>query len=407
MGGKHMSKLYNDSRFRLIIFANIASSIGSGITMIAVPWLLVSSENGNEVFGYVTMGMTILSFLITPYIGSLIDKISRKRLLIFSKVFSLLLLFIFTLIGFLGIHYEVWHYIIIYMVGNLYYTIFYPTMFALNQEIFDKDQYKTLNGTMEVQGQLSSMIAGAVASILLMKWDLQFILLLDVFTYALAIYFYLKLPYTKTSVRKNKNVTTIKATEGLTFMLKRFSMFMFLSASLMPYIGVMITNYLFPVYLSDVLKTDGNIYGIQGMIYGLGAIFAGLFVPIIAKKLGDEKTIVYSVLTYTIAISFIIYTNIPGYLALMFFIAIGNSGSRVARNSFLMDNIPNEIIGRVDSLFRSIGLLLRIILLALFTGLVSSGQIFLCFLVLAGLLLLASASVVVSWKKGFLFHTNV
>lgn len=402
-----MSKLYNDSRFRLIIFANIASSIGSGITMIAVPWLLVSSENGNEVFGYVTMGMTILSFLITPYIGSLIDKISRKRLLIFSKVFSLLLLFIFTLIGFLGIHYEVWHYIIIYMVGNLYYTIFYPTMFALNQEIFDKDQYKTLNGTMEVQGQLSSMIAGAVASILLMKWDLQFILVLDVFTYALAIYFYLKLPYTKTSVRKTKNVTTIKATEGLTFMLKRVSMFMFLSASLMPYIGVMITNYLFPVYLSDVLKTDGNIYGIQGMIYGLGAIFAGLFVPIIAKKLGDEKTIVYSVLTYTIAISFIIYTNIPGYLALMFFIAIGNSGSRVARNSFLMDNIPNEIIGRVDSLFRSIGLLLRIILLALFTGLVSSGQIFLCFLVLAGLLLLASASVVVSWKKGFLFHTNV
>lgn len=402
-----MSKLYNDSRFRLIIFANIASSIGSGITMIAVPWLLVSSENGNEVFGYVTMGMTILSFLITPYIGSLIDKISRKRLLIYSKVFSLLLLFIFTLIGFLGIHYEVWHYIIIYMVGNLYYTIFYPTMFALNQEIFDKDQYKTLNGTMEVQGQLSSMIAGAVASILLMKWDLQFILLLDVFTYALAIYFYLKLPYTKTSVRKTKNVTTIKATEGLTFMLKRVSIFMFLSASLMPYIGVMITNYLFPVYLYDVLKTDGNIYGIQGMIYGLGAIFAGLFVPIIAKKLGDEKTIVYSVLTYTIAISFIIYTNIPGYLALMFFIAIGNSGSRVARNSFLMDNIPNEIIGRVDSLFRSIGLLLRIILLALFTGLVSSGQIFLCFLVLAGLLLLASASVVVSWKKGFLFHTNV
>lgn len=206
-----MSKLYNDSRFRLIIFANIASSIGSGITMIAVPWLLVSSENGNEVFGYVTMGMTILSFLITPYIGSLIDKISRKRLLIFSKVFSLLLLFIFTLIGFLGIHYEVWHYIIIYMVGNLYYTIFYPTMFALNQEIFDKDQYKTLNGTMEVQGQLSSMIAGAVASILLMKWDLQFILLLDVFTYALAIYFYLKLPYSKTSVRKTKNVNYNKS----------------------------------------------------------------------------------------------------------------------------------------------------------------------------------------------------
>lgn len=401
-----MNKLYNDSRFRLIIFANIASSIGSGITMIAIPWLLVSSENGNKLFGYVTIGMTILSFLITPYIGALIDKISRKRLLIFSKLISLSVLLIFTFIGFIANHYEIWHYIIIYLIGNLYYTLFYPTMFALNQEIFNREQYKALNGTMEVQGQLSSMIAGAAASILLIKWDLQFILLLDVFTYALAIYFYLKLPYAKTTKRKIGNEKAIKASEGLTFMLKRTSMLIFLSASLMPYIGVMITNYLFPVYLSDVLKTDGNIYGIQGMIYGLGAIFAGILVPIVARKLGDEKTIVYGVLTYTLAISLIIYANIPAYLSLMFFIALGNSGARVARNSFLMDNIPNEIIGRIDSLFRTIGLLLRIILLAIFTGLVSSGLIMLCFTVLAGLLLIASITVILSWKKGLIYRTN-
>lgn len=402
-----MNTLYNDSRFRLIMFANIASSVGSGITMIAIPWLLVSSNEGNEIFGYVTIGMTLLSFLITPYIGALIDKISRKKLLLFSKVVGLFILLVFSFIGFIGLPYEVWHYIIIYMVGNLYYTIFYPAMFALNQEIFNKDQYKALNGTMEVQGQLSSMIAGAIASILLSRWDLQFILLMDVFTYAFAIYLYLKLPYEHTSARKTRNLPEIKATEGLSFLLKHPSMFMFLCASLMPFIGVMITNYLFPVYLSDVLKTDGDIYGIQSMIYGLGAIFAGLFVPIVAKKVGDEKTIVYGVLTYTLAISLIIYANIPAYLSLMFFIAIGNSGSRVARNSFLMDNIPNEIMGRIDSVFRSFGLLMRIILLALFTGLVSTGHILLCFTVLAGLLLVASTFVVFSWKKGFTFSRNL
>lgn len=170
-----MKNLYNDSRFRLIIFANIASSIGSGITMIAIPWLLVSSSNGSKVFGYVTISMTIISFLITPLVGNLIDKMSRKKLLLTSKIICLLVLLLFALIGFVGLTYEVWHYIIIYMIGSLYYTIFFPTMFALNQEIFHTDQYKTLNGTMEVQGQLSSVIAGALASILLSKWDLQYI----------------------------------------------------------------------------------------------------------------------------------------------------------------------------------------------------------------------------------------
>lgn len=396
-----MKNLYNDSRFRLIIFANIASSIGSGITMIAIPWMLVSSDNGNAVFGYVTIGMTIISFIITPFVGNLVDKMSRKKLLIMSEIICFVLLIFFSMIGFIGLSYEVWHYMFIYMIGSLYYTIFYPTMFALNQEIFNKNQYKTLNGTMEVQGQLSSVIAGALASILLSRWDLQYILLLDVLTYAAAIYFFLKIPYTRNRVNHSKETLKSNGTEGLSYMLKRPAMFLFLFFSIMPFIGVMISNYLFPVYLADVLKASGSLYGIQGMIYGVGAVVAGILVPIIARKIGNEKTIIYGVITYTVAISLILIANIPVYLSLMFFIAIGNSSSRVARNSFLMDQVPNEIIGRVDSLFHSIGLLVRVVLLAIFTGMVSSGLIIYCFLVLSGILAIASVCILFSWKKGF------
>ncbi|MGG0664433.1 MFS transporter [Viridibacillus arvi] len=396
-----MGNLYNDSRFRLIIFANIASSIGSGITMIAIPWMLVSSDNGNTVFGYISICMTIINFLITPFIGNLVDNMNRKKILLISEFVCFLLLMLFTLIGFIGLPYELWQYTIIYMIGSLYYTIFFPTMFALNQEIFNKDQYKALNGTMEVQSQLSSMIAGALASILLVKWDLHYILLLDVLSYAAAIYFYMKLPYMGKSIDKKGETNKARVSAGLRYMMIRPTMFVFLVFSIMPFIGVMITNYLFPVYLRDVLKASASAYGIESMIYAFGAIIAGMFVPILARKIGNEKTIIVSVITYTIAISLIVLVNLPVYLSLMFFIAVGNSGARVARNSFLMDQIPNEIIGRVDSLFRSIGLLFRIVLLALFTKLVSSDLIIYCFIILSGLLIVASGFVVLSWKKGF------
>ena len=210
--------------------------------MIAIPWMLVTSIDGNAVFGYVTIATTILSFILTPFIGNLIDNMSRKNLLLVSKFISLTLLLIFSMIGYVGLEYEIWHYIIIYMIGTLYYTIFYPTMFALNQEIFSHDQYKALNGAMEVQGQLSSVIAGALASILLTKWELQTILLLDVLTYAVAIYFYTRIPYAQAS-RLSANKSFNKATAGLLYMLKRPLMFIFLLFSIMPFIGVMITNY--------------------------------------------------------------------------------------------------------------------------------------------------------------------
>ena len=397
-----MKNLYKDSRFRLIISANIASSIGSGITMIAIPWMLVSSENGNKVFGYITICMTILSFILTPFVGNLVDKVSRKKLLIISEIICFALLFIFSLIGFIGVSYEIWHYTIIYMIGSLYYTIFYPTMFALNQEVFTKEHYKSLNGTMEVQGQLSSMIAGGLASILLLKWDLHYILLLNTLSYGAAIYFYLKLPYVRLSPsEQTDNVVKPRVSDGLRYMFARPSMFIFLLFSFMPFIGVMLTNYLFPVYLVDVFKADASVYGLEGMIYAIGAIIAGILVPTLSSRFGNEKTIIFGLFVYTIAISIIVFVNLPVYLSLMLFLAIGNSSTRVARNSFLMDRIPNSIIGRVDSLFRTLGLLLRILLLALFTEMVSSDLIIYCFMVLSGILVLSLILVVVSQRMRF------
>ncbi|MEK5145538.1 MAG: MFS transporter [Psychrobacillus psychrotolerans] len=394
-----MKNLYKDSRFRLIISANIASSIGSGITMIAIPWMLVSSDDGNKVFGFITIGMTILSFILTPFIGNLVDKVSRKKLLIFSEIVCFVLLFIFSLLGFMGLPYEIWHYTIIYMIGSLYYTIFYPTMFALNQEIFTKDHYKSLNGTMEVQGQLSSMIAGGLASILLMKWELHYILLLNTVSYGAAIFFYLKLPYVRLPTIKTEVVKS-QVSEGIRYMLARPAVFIFLLFSFMPFIGVMLTNYLFPVYLVDVLEADASVYGIEGMIYAIGAVIAGVFVPTLSSKFGNEKTIIFGILVYTIAISLIVFVDLPVYLSLMLFLAIGNSSTRVARNSFLMDHIPNNIIGRVDSLFRTLGLLIRILLLALFTEMVSSDLIVYCFIVLSGILMVSLSLVLISLKKG-------
>lgn len=395
-----MKDILLDARFRLILLANIASAIGSGITMIAVPWLLVTSDNGNVLYGYITLGMTIINFFITPYIGSLIDRVSRKNLLLISEIVCLLAVLSFSIMGFAGLTYEVWHYTIIYVIGSLYYTIFYPTMFALNQEIFEKSQYKDLNGTMEVQGQLSSMIAGAIASYLLVHWELHWILLLNVASYGAAAYFYIRLPYMK--VRKVKVVETQKrGMEGFRYMKGQPTLFMFLLFSTMPFLGVMVTNYLFPVYLSDVMKTSGDIYAIESMIYAIGAITAGFTIPIIAQKLGSEKSVILGVILYTFAISLVVFVPLPIYLSLMFFLALGNSGTRVARNSFMMDRIPNEIIGRVDSLFRTVGLFFRIIALALFTKLISNGLIILCFLILSLTLIIAAVVVFASWKKGF------
>ncbi|MGM9943342.1 MAG: MFS transporter [Lysinibacillus sp.] len=395
------TSLYADTRFRYLVAANVSSSIGLGITMIAIPWLLVSSPGGNQILGYITLAMTIFNFIMTPLIGGLIDRVSRKKLLIIGEIAGLLIMLFFSLLGFMNQTYDVWHYIVVCVTGSLYYTIFYPTMFAFTQECFEKQYYKTLNGAMEVQSQLASMIAGGIASILIMKMELQWILLINSLTYLMAIIFFMKVRLVKRSETLLQPVTEQKKMiAGFTYVWKYPIMFYFLLCTTFPFIGVMITNFLFPVYLQQVHNASAWVYGVETMIYCLGAVCAGLLIPIISQKIGNEKTMIISVFCYTMAISLIVFADIPLFLCLMFFLALGNAGSRVARQTFMMEHIPNEYIGRVDSVIRLIGLFIRVLLLALFTKLVSLQSVIICFVLLSGILCLASISVYLLWKRG-------
>ena len=87
---------------------------------------------------------------------------------------------------------------------------------------------------------------------------------------------------------------------------------------------------------------------------------------------------------YVISITaMIIEPSVIFLYGLAVFHAVGNAGTRVARNVLMMEEIPNEVMGRVDSLFRLIGTGIRIVLLMLFTAGVSKAGVMLPFYVLS------------------------
>lgn len=380
-----MSSLYHDSRLYYILGANSLSAIGSGIVMITIPWLLIKESGGETTFGYVSIIATLIMFLLTPFIGQSIDRFSRKSLLLCNEGIGIAVI---GIMGFAGQPYHSIHYILIYIAGSFYYLLFYPTIFAFNQEIFQAEHYKSLSGTMEIQGQLTQVISGAAASFLIEIVSLKWILLVDMLTFAGAFFLFLCIPYVKKKEVKRKITFKKQLFEGIHFMKKRPKLFWFLLATYMPFIGVMMANYLIPVYISDILKANASVYAIEGMMYGVGAVVAGICIPLIMKYVKTEVSIVMTMSIYVISITaMIIEPSVIFLYGLAIFQAVGNAGTRVARNVLMMEEIPNEVMGRVDSLFRLIGTGIRIVLLMLFTAGVSKAGVMLPFYVLSCILI--------------------
>jgi MFS family permease len=403
-----MSSLYRDRRLYHLLIANTFSSVGTGMTLLSIPWLLVQKSGGETLFGYITLTMTIMMFILTPYTGVMIDRFSRKTILFAGEALGFTITTAFAFMGFAGIEYQIWHLAILYASGVLYYFLFYPTLFALNQELFDRSQYKQLNGILEIQGQLATVLSGGIASILMAKVALHWILLLDVCTYLVAIYCLWKIPYHR-QLRSVHHVSFWhKMTEGYRYMRAYPSLFWFLLASFMPFIGVMMTNYLHPIYISTVLKEDGSVYGTQSMMYGLGAALAGLVIPFFIKRIGNEAVIVMNVGIYTIAITmFLVFQHTLIFYMLVVFMAFGNAGTRVARSSLMMELIPNDKIGRVDSLFRAVGLMIRVLLLSVFTGAVSLESVMIPYAILSAVLFVSLLTVLGLMKNVKKEETNM
>jgi MFS family permease len=392
-----MNALLRDPRAQRLIAANATSSIGSGVTIIAVPWLLVNRPGGSQIYGWATALTTLAVFAFAPYYGAWVDRHSRKTMLLLSEVFGAVATLAMALLGLARGEYATWQLVTVYFCGMFYYTLHFPAKFAFIQQIFGRAHYQSLTSAMEIQGQTASMLAGGLASLLIDHVSLTTILLLDASTYMVSFVLQSTIPYEAThQTAETKNSPAPNAWravgEAWTWLRERPALATFLLCSFVPFLGIMVGNYLFPIYVATTLHETPGVYGRGEMIFALGAIAAGVCVPFLTARFNHARTTVAlaAVCLVGLALLSVWPQTLPFYVA-MTFLGLGNAGVRVARNVIVLEAVPNALMGRIHVFFLVFERALRTALILLMTALVDARGAPFCFAILLFVSLLALA----------------
>lgn len=396
-----MKALLRDTRVQRLLLANITGSVGSGVTIIAVPWLLVHRPGGDRLYGYVTLGTTLALFLFMPYYGTWIDRHSRKKMLLVGELFGFAATLAMALVALATGRLETWQLMATYFFGMLYYTLHYPAKYAFLQQIIDRVHYQSLTGLMEIQGQTASMLAGGLAGLLIDRVPLWLILLLDSATYLFSFVIQSTLPYSPTHLTDAANSPGAAATktsawhamaEGWRWLRAHPRLSLFFGCTLVPFTLVMVSNYLFPVYVAGTLHASAAVFGRGEIVFALGALLAGIFIPHLATQRGADQTIVFTLAACVASLGLLIgwHTEFAYYAALLLF-GLGNAGSRVARNALVLQLVPNAVMGRVGMFFSAADRLLRTVLTFACTLIIAHASAALAFALLLVVLLAAFA----------------
>jgi len=361
-----MGPLLRDTRVQRLLVANVTGSIGSGITILAVPWLLVHRAHGDRLYGYATLGTTIALFLFMPYYGAWLDRHSRKTFLLAGELFGFLATLSMAAWAYFTGHVATWQLVVSYFCGMMYYTLHYPAKFAFLQQIFAREHYQPLMGLLEIQGQAAMMIAGGLGSVLVDRVPLALILLFDSLTYLFSFFVQSTLPYEATHVpaagSANPGLWSAMA-DGWRWLRERPALSLFFACTLVPFIVVMVGNYLFPIYVSDVLHASARVFGGGEIAFAVGAMLAGAFMPQFATQRGADRAIMVAHAACILAVLAIvaIHAEVPYYVAALCF-GFGNAGTRVARSALMFLAVPNHVMGRVGMFFSVYDRVLRTVL---------------------------------------------
>ncbi len=396
-----MKDLLQDTRVQRLLLANITGSVGSGVTIIAIPWLLIQQPGGERAYGYATLGTTLALFLFMPYYGAWIDRHSRKRMMLVGEAFGFFATLTMAIWAFVSGRVETWQLMTSYFCGMLYYTLHYPAKFAFVQQTFERRHYQSLTGLMEIQGQTASMLAGGLASLLIGHIALPVILLVDAGTYLFSFVVQSTIPYHASHLeearRRAPRNAWLAMAEGGRWLRDRPRLCVFLLATYVPFVAVMVGNYLFPLYVDRVLAASSDVFGRGEVIFALGAILAGLFIPRLATSHGAHRTIVATMGLFLVGLAVLsLFHATPFYYAALLLLGLGSAGSRVARGALVLNLVPNTVMGRVQMFFSAFDRLLRTILTFAATVIVARSSASLGFAGLGLVVLVAFAAMLAS-----------
>ncbi len=406
----------NKLALNLLFTANGISGFAQGISMLAIPWYFANNTPYfNKAYGLITIGVLFFGL----YAGTLVDKYSRKANFLGN---SLVCGFLLLTIAGVGYYLNGLNDILVVAVFGITmfnYNIHYPTLYALGQEISAVEDYAKVNSNIEIVGQSTSILSGGIAavmlegvtinlpiidySIVINSWNIWEIFLLNAGTYFLAASLILFIKYQPIPKHAQHPKIFNRIKVGFTYLRQHPKLLIFgiFSYSVFAMLLVEIHAVL-PAYVDKHLHENGSVFAIADGIYALGALCAGLFVNKVFTATSTQRAvIILTAITAAIFIWAFAAKSVLVIYLVSLILGFTNAGIRVLRLTYLFKQIPNQLMGRVNSIFNMLNILVRSLFIFLFSFPFFNfdNQIIWAFLIMALFLLLSALVLMFNTKQ--------
>ncbi|MEJ3719961.1 MFS transporter [Paenibacillus polymyxa] len=371
--------IWLNNKFYTFALGYLFQSLSQSLYFIAFPLFIYDKTNSALSMSAMAVAETVTQIALGPFIGTIIDRFKRKRVIVIGLILQItLLLFILVLLE-LNIL-ETWMIFVIgSLVAGLQATV-KNAQFTIIPQVFPDQKLEADAGITSIH-TATLMFGGAISGLIIALISPIYSFLIVVIMLLITLITQSKLVIPDLIVSKKKNNFLKDTKDGFDYIFKNKNLIILIVIFSLSNLA---DNGIAPVLLfhlkNNLLLSDQQV-GITMSVAGVG-LFIGSVIASKLKKTSAGNLIFYFILVNNIGLTLFL---LPGWWPILvgqFVFHFGGIVANIAKSVIIQTIVPNELLGRVSGTMRILDQGTQPISLALLGGVAASNGAYMSFVVM-------------------------
>jgi MFS family permease len=348
----HALRALRHPNFRLFFFGQSVSVIGTWLTQVARMWLVYRLTHSALLLGVVSFAGQIASFVVGPFAGVWVERLDRRKLLIFAQA-SGGLQSLFLAVATLAHVITLWEIIALTIFGGLVTALGAPARMSFVAQMVE-DRNDVDNGVALVSSMANSarLIGPAIAGLVIAAFGEGWCFLIDAISFVPVIASLALMRMKPLEPRRGSRGMLEEMRQGWSYVhgsLPIRTLLLFFVV-----IGLMGYSYsvLLPVFASEVLHGGPTTLGWLTSASGVGALFSTLSLAMRKSVVGLTRMVqiagtLLGLALILFGLSHVLWLS----LLLMLLVGFGLLQCVTGINTILLSLSPEDMRGRVMSYY--------------------------------------------------------
>lgn len=270
---------FRSGDFRLLWTGFAVSLLGDGMLFVALPWLVLTLHDSTGALAAVGVGMAVSSVPAALLVGSLINRLGARRVMLASDLLRGLVLLSIGVLSVVG-SLTLWQVVVAMMVFAVGDALFVPALSTMVQSVVSREDLVGANAADQIIRPIAWRLVGPVLGGLLVAGvGVGWVLLIDAATFGLSACCLLGVRAERDRAAEPETGLVADAIEGWRYAWRNRWLFWAFVAGGVSVICVMGPwNVLVPYFVRNELHHGAGTYGLIVAVGGIGQLAAGILI---------------------------------------------------------------------------------------------------------------------------------